>query len=648
MNLCIRAFPLSVELFDKKLIAVDNIEDALPRGERVKEEEEILDSWKAISNYLEKDIRTCSRWEKKLGLPIHRYDDSSSRSKVFAYKSEIDQWLKQRAVKKEIEKKSLWENRWVIAGLLLLSLVAIRFAFMLFPKWISSLRSPENLSIAVFPFENHNSSEYDEYFSEGITNEIIQNITRLSELKVIPAKPPAKNLQRSESPEDMAEDLGVDFFLKGRMEKNGDKIRLYVQLIRAKDEQNIWDGKFDGRLEDIFAIQENICKKINEILRIAKTQKGESASPKGGTHDYEAYDAYLKGSYILSRLSDESDDTWKLYHQGKYYWGKCTKESNELAINLFNQAIKIDSRFALAYIGLAHCYANYVNLFWDYNRIWLDKAEDLLKKARTISADLPEYYSTLIEIYLLKESCFNEETKGMAFELAQEGIQLFPNDAQLNSIVGYCYFQKYGEEGHEADFERALEYKEKSFWLNPYAISNIVYAEFLMLNRDFHKALEVCNVIERNDPSLMARFRLGEIYYYMGELEKSKAIFQEFENAVLGLKIHSLLYLGMIAAQQGKKDEALGIVEEVKRISPEKFIMTDYLKISSIYMALGMEDLGLKYLEIFFYKYPAKKIAFIYYRYINIDKNFDNVREKEKFQKIIKGEGSWPRAKPSG
>lgn len=632
-----KALPSKNKSFDKNFLSIDNMKD-ICHGEIVKEEE-ILDSWKVISQYLDRDIRTCARWEKKLGLPIHRFDNDSSRSKVFAYKSEIDQWLKERAIKKELEKRSLRENKWFIAGLISISaFLFIIFSFIFLRNWIISSRSPKSLSIAVFPFENHNPSEYEEYFSEGITNEIIQNITRLSELKVVPAKFPAEYIESSENTKQIIKDLNVDFFLKGSMEKNQDEIRLYVQLIRAKDEQSIWDGKFDGKLEDIFIIQENICNKINEILRIAREQRGTLLSKEGRTLDYEALDAYLKGNYILSRLNEESDDPWKMYHQGKYYWGKGTLESNELAINLFNQAIKIDSNLSLAYIGLAHCYANYVNFNWDFNLKWLNKAEDLLKIAQIISPNLPEYYSTLIEIYLLKETCFNEDMKEMAFELAQEGIEKYPNNAQMNSIVGYCYFQKFGEEGQEADFEKALEYKEKSFWLNPYAIGNVVYAELLMLNRDFYKAIEICNIIEKNDPSLMAKFRLGEIYYYLGKLEKSKAIFQEFVNAPLGPKIDSLSHLGMIAAQKKEREEALNIIEEIKRISPEEFTVGRYLRLASIYIGIRMEELGYNCLKSFFNQPSVKKIPYIYLKYIDIDKNLNQVKEENEFKNIIKGE----------
>jgi hypothetical protein len=92
-----------------------------------------------------------------------------------------------------------------------------------------------------------------------------------------------------------------------------------------------------------------------------------------------------------------------------------------------------------------------VNFSWNFDLKWANKAEDLLKAAHAISPDLSEYYSALIEVYLIKEVAFNENKKELAFELAREGINKYPDNAQLNSIVGYCYYLRFGEEGDEAE-----------------------------------------------------------------------------------------------------------------------------------------------------------------------------------------------------
>jgi TolB-like protein len=526
---------------------------------------------------------------------------------------------------------------------------------LLFTNRISISPQPEYLSFAVLPFENLNPSKQDEYFSEGMTNEIINKMTMLNKLKVIPAVSVSKFNNSSQDAKQIAEELSVNYLLVGKTKKDGDKITIGVKLIRTKDNNAIWSEEFEGNLEkdnnaiwseefegnleNIFYIQENICRKIHEKLDLNIDKNLSVLADAGKTNDSIAYDNYLKGNYILNRLNENNDDPWKLYHQGKFYWGKTTPESNKFAINLFNKAIDIDRNFALAYIGLAHCYANYVNFVWDFDLKWVDKAEDLIKEAHAISPDLPEYYSTLIEVYLLKEVAFNENKKELAFELAREGIEKYPENAQLNSIVGYCYFMKFAEEGNEADFKKAVEYKEKSFWLNPYGINNLVYAELLMLNKEFYEAIHICNIVEKHDYSLMAKFRLGEIYYYLGDLDSSKKIFQQFDVAPLDLKIASLFYLGMIHSQRGEREKALKIIDDISLISPKEFVFTDDLWLASVYLGIGKKESGYEFLRYFFNKTRNINMRFIWLKYIDIDRNFDRVREEEEFIKIIKNKG---------
>jgi TolB-like protein len=598
-------------------------------------EEKILDSWKKISDYLDRDIRTCYRWEKELGLPIHRIDESSPRSKVFAYPSEIDQWLKEKAKIKEIIKKSLLEKRWPIVGLVFcFALLSALFAFLYFSQKETVQPPTENLSIAILPFENLSSSEYEKYLSEGITNEIINNFEKIDKIKVIPANSVAGYKAALKNAKYIGENLRADYFLKGNIKKKDDTIGIAIQLIRTKDDKNIWSSEYSGKVKEMFSIRDEICSKICELLNINTGQKLPSSLTK--TYDSRAYDVYLKGNHILNSLSGKNKDPWKLYYKGRYLWGKSTPESNELAINLFHQALEIDPNFALPYTGLAYCYANYINFNWDSDVKWLDKAEELLKKAQTIEPDLPEYFSILIEINLLKEVCFSQNTKKIVTELVKEGIRKYPNHPQLNSIVGSYYWLKFGEEGNEADFEQALEFKERSFWLDPYALGNIVYAEILMLKKEFYKAIDVCTIIERDDPSLMAKFRLGEIYYYLGDLEKSKAILEQFETP-LNYKIPSLLYLGMIASQTGETEGAKKILEELNILSPGEYKFSmDLLKRASIYLGMGKKEKGYEYLDSLFNTDLSKKYRFIYHKYIDIDKNFDKFKEEKKFKKIIR------------
>jgi len=175
----------------------------------------------------------------ELGLPVHRIDKNSQHSKVFAYKSEIDEWLKEKAESKEIKKTSFLEYRWSTIGLIsALGLLSVIFLFLFFTNRISFSPQPEYISFAVLPFENLNPSQQDEYFSEGMTNEIINKMTMLNELKVIPAVSVSKYNNSSQDAKQIAEELSVDY-LERRIRRQAKKCFLYSGEYLPKNTRKI-------------------------------------------------------------------------------------------------------------------------------------------------------------------------------------------------------------------------------------------------------------------------------------------------------------------------------------------------------------------------------------------------------------------------
>jgi len=601
--------------------------------------EEILDSWKAISEYLDRDTRTCARWEKELDLPVYRIDKDSSRSKVFAYKSEIDEWLKERANHREIRKKPFLEKRWLIIGLISAAALFLVFSAAIFiANGKFSFDYSENLSIAILPFENSNFSEYEQYIPEGISKEIFNNLSRINNIKIIPSTSLQRKNESNVNLKDLIERFDVNHVLETKFEKNENKLKIRVQLKRIDDDNIIWTVESEDRLENIFSLQEDICLKIHKKLN-SNSKMAALSFNNGKTQDYAAYDNYLKGNHILSKSDKENTDPWSLYNEGKYYQGQWTQESNEFAINLFSRAIEIDANFAPAYTGLARCYLNYINFNWDASQERLTKAEELLKKAEEINTEYCEYYATRIQVYLLKYLWLGEDTKEKAFELAQVAIKKFPCHALSYALLGYCHYLRFGENGDESDFNKAIEFNKESYFLRPYHINNIRLAELFALNRDYDEALTVCEGIQGGESSLMAEYLKGEIFYYMGELDKSEAIFQQFDNS-LDFRIGSLFYLGMIAAQRGDTEEVERLIQKLKVMAPDEFkFYGQELKFASIYMGVGNKELGYKCLEDFFNKEVMDNTRYINNKYVDLDKNFDNFREEERFKSIINNKG---------
>ncbi len=586
---------------------------------------EIFNSWKEISQYLQHDGRTCRRWEKSLELPVRRYDNDSSRSRVFALRSELDEWIKKRKNNNnsiKTHQSFFWPRRTTLF-LFSIALTTVVFISLLFgfpgKLWKGS---PGSISIGIYPIESSTSSEYDDYLAQEITNEIIDyltlfenlNITKLAVLPNAQEKKFFKNYSRA------------DFLLKGDIQKNGDDIKFQFNLIKAKNNKIVIDHEFHKKYADIQLIKEVVARKIHSKLNIPfDEQIAESFA--ASSINQEPYDMFLKGNYILNSIKNNESDPWKLYHKGKYYYGLTTRESNEVAIELFCAAIDLDEHFEEAYVGLAQCYINYLNFGWDYDISWLKKASDLLSKVESNTFPCPEYYSSLAKLFLIKYIYFNEETQLKAFDTVKKGLKNYPNSSDLNSIASYYYYLRYGKEGNELDFKQALEYGETSFLIKPFSISNLFFTNLLLLDGQFSRALDICELVKKVDNTSMTDFRIGEIYYYMGNLERSASIFNQMESP-LHLKVGALYYLGMIASQNKNSEEVQNIVLKINNL-PKPFSWHNF-RVSSMYFGIDEEEEGFRYLDDFFREPSTQRLKFNYKRYILLDRNFD------KFNSIIR------------
>src|SRR4030043_11366 len=379
---------------------------------------EILDSWKKISEYLGREIRTCHKWEKDLRLPVHRIDPNSSRSKVFAYKSEIDLWLRERAnatSNRLRERKHLRGLKWISIGLIPVSSLLVISSYRLFIY--QKGRSPDSgkgVRVAIVPFESYNSSAIDKNFSEGMAVEIANRLALFSKIRVLP---PALNFENKNAVENGND---ADFILKKTANKEGNQFKLSVELVDPGKRIKLWGTEYSDSLENILFVQDDICRSLIQMLNSADRQ---SLPPykKGEIKRQEALYENPVANDPPKKPYGQSSDCWKLYYQGRYYLEMYTEEANQIAINLFNQAIEKDAELAQAYIGLAECYCNFINFNWDSNPTLIDKAESLLQTGQGISPNLPEYYYALTSLLLLKDISLDQGTSEIALEAARAG-----------------------------------------------------------------------------------------------------------------------------------------------------------------------------------------------------------------------------------
>jgi TolB-like protein/class 3 adenylate cyclase/Tfp pilus assembly protein PilF len=197
-----------------------------------------------------------------------------------------------------------------------------------------SIELPDR-SVAVLPFENLSALEENEYFSDGVTEEIIAHLSQLPDLKVISRTSVMQYKKHSKSLSKIGEELGVATILEGSVRRQGERVRIAAQLINVETDTHLWGQTYDRELEDIFAIQSEVAEQIAHALRAELNAVDQARLANAPTSDLEAYNLYL---------------------QGRFYWNRRTEESLRTAIDYFHQAIERDPEFARAHAGIASAY----------------------------------------------------------------------------------------------------------------------------------------------------------------------------------------------------------------------------------------------------------------------------------------------------
>ncbi len=282
------------------------------------------------------------------------------------------------AVRWDVEKTSPQKNKpskrraWIAAVVLVVSAIAINVWLQVFEQ-SKSLPQTEKPSIAVLPFLNMSPEKNQEYFSDGITEEIITALTRVADLRV--ASRTSSFRFKDSGISTIGEQLNVATVLAGSVRKAGNTIRIAAQLINVDDGFHLWSETYDRELKDIFAIQDEISHAIAQALRIEILGEGGALLFKPSTIIIEAYDHYLLG---------------------RYHWSKRTVEGLMTAIEHFEKAITFDPNYALAYSGLADVYLVLPAYIPDSNRVDIKaRAIEATKKALAIDPNLAEAHTSL-------------------------------------------------------------------------------------------------------------------------------------------------------------------------------------------------------------------------------------------------------------
>ena len=287
----------------------------------------------------------------------------------------------------------------------------------------------EHGALAVMPFDNLSPEQETDYFSDGLTEELIVRLSALSEIELVSFWETKQLKERKHDMAAISSQLGARYVVGGSVRRFQDSVRISVQLVDAVNKRQLWGNTYKGKLDDIFDIQEQVAQQIVDALKLKLSFAEKVSLTKRPTLNAQAYDLYLRGQDYLYRM---------------------TKRSVERAIQLFEKAIELDGRYAGAYAG---CSSAYSQMYWlfAHDAKFRDRAQELSFKALMYDATLAEAYTAMGQYYFIADR-FEE-----AIASSRKAIELDPNDFVAHWTLGRIYFTRADFEQAHAMYRRVIE-----------------------------------------------------------------------------------------------------------------------------------------------------------------------------------------------
>jgi serine/threonine protein kinase/Tfp pilus assembly protein PilF len=355
---------------------------------------------------------------------------------------------------------------------------------------------PDN-SIAVLYFENMNSEKESDYFCAGMTEDIITDLSKIKELKVVSRTDVLPFRNKEVNTRQVGDALRVNYILEGSVRKAGNRIRITAQLISVRDGYHLWAERFDRMVEDIFDLQNEVSQKIVDALKLSLTESERELLTHKPTDDLRAYDFYMRGRELL-------------YLKGR--------RNTESAIKMFENAVAIDPEFASAYAGLAEAYSTMYE-WYDSASTWLSKSIEMNRKALELEPTSLDAKFGIATVY------FNQrrfaESKRAIEELLKENTEFYPGHLRLGIIAELSN-----------DFESARKYYRRAAELKPYdedawmflagayrKLGNTAAADKAAI-----KVIEITSrKLEASLDDIIVMSRLAEAYARFGSREETTA-----------------------------------------------------------------------------------------------------------------------------
>ena len=344
-----------------------------------------------------------------------------------------------------------------------------------------ALELPDKPSVAVLPFTNMSADPEQEYFSDGLTEDLITDLSKISSLFVIARNSVFTYKGRAVKVDEVGKELRVRYVVEGSVRKAGNRVRITAQLIDASSGGHLWAERYDRDLEDIFVLQDEVTREIVSALAVKLTDGERKSMDSAPTDNVEAYDYRLRGSE---------------------YFARATKEANAQARQMYEKAIKLDPKFSLAYVDLGWTYVSDWIFQWRQGQEALGKASALAQKALLLDDSLPGAYRMLGSLCAWRKE-FDEGVTAL-----EKAVTLDPNDAESYAVLARIHVFS----GRAKD---ALVFIEKAMHLNPVHpawYSNVLGMAYFLMKVDDKATRAFKQAVQQNPNFLPAHVFLAAIH----------------------------------------------------------------------------------------------------------------------------------------
>ena len=449
------------------------------------------------------------------------------------------------------------KRTWLVAGTVVVLMVIVGIAvYWAFGKLTTASKDKAIESIAVLPFENKSNTTDSDYLSDGLADSVIYRLSQLPNLKVSPTSSVMRYKGKQTETGKIARELGVDAVMTGRLAQIGDNLQISVQLVDARTEKLLWAEQYDRKMSDLLATQREIASTIAEKLQL-KLAGNETGLTKKYTDSNEAYQLYLRG---------------------RYSFAKRTKDEMLHAIEYYQQAVKLDPKFALAYARISETYGSMPAYPYLSPKEAFPQAKAAAQRALEIDPTLAEAHTFLAYSLIIYD--WNWQDGERSFK---RGIELDPNNSTAHFRYGQIYLGPTGRlDECIAEMKRGLEGEPLDINMG----ATMAWAYLAEGQKD--KALEQARKAYDLEPTHpIGRWIMCETYAEIGMYDQAIAIAEQWLQADPTNQF-ALRDAGVAYAKAGRRDKAEEMIRRFREIARTQYVPA--CRLAAIYVALGEKD----------------------------------------------------------